>query len=194
MDWTAMSTSITRAADLPRVPWRNGQGLTTELAMSGPPDGFAWRVSLAEVTQSGDFSLFPGIDRTIVLVEGEGMVLHLPDRSHPLDRDVPFAFDGALAVSCTVGQPTRDLNLMTRRGTTTGTIEVLDAGAPGVGVPLVVPRTGTVVVVVLDGRCTLDGSDLALGDAAVVTGAGHVRLGPLGSTDRVALVRVDQAG
>lgn len=188
-----MSTSITRAADLPRVPWRNGQGLTTELAMSGPPDGFAWRVSLAEVTQSGDFSLFPGIDRTIVLVEGEGMVLHLPDRSHPLDRDVPFTFDGALAVSCTVGQPTRDLNLMTRRGTTTGTIEVLGAGAPGVGVPLVVPRTGTVVVV-LDGRCTLDGSDLALGDVAVMTGAGHVRLGRLGSTDRVALVRVDQAG
>lgn len=182
-----MSSTITRAADLPRVPWRNGQGLTTELAMGGSPADFAWRVSLAEVAQSGDFSLFPGIDRTIMLVEGEAMVLHLPDRAHALERDVPFAFDGGLAVACTVERPTRDLNLMTRRGTTTGTIEVLDPGTPAV----VVPGAGTVVVVVLDGRRTLDGASLDAGDVAVLTGADAARVDGVG---RVALVRVGQAG
>lgn len=182
-----MSTTITRAADLPRVPWRNGQGRTTEIAIGGAPDDFAWRVSLADVTQSGDFSLFPGIDRTIVLIDGVGMVLHLPDRGHALVRDVPFAFDGGLAVSCTVEEPTRDLNLMTRRGTTTGTIEVLVLDGPAD----VVPGAGTVVVVVLDGSCTVGGDRLDPGDVAVVTGPDATRLEGAG---RVALVRVGQAG
>ncbi len=182
-----MTTTITRAADLPRIPWRNGQGLTTELAMSGPSDDFAWRVNLADVTQSGAFSLFPGVDRTIVLVEGEGMALHLPDGVHPLERDAPFAFDGGLVVSCTVERPTQDLNLMTRRGTTTGTIEVLDLD----GTTDVVPGTGSVVVVVLDGSCSVGGERLGTGDVAVVTGADATRLDGAG---RVALVRIAQAG
>ena len=182
-----MTTTTTRAADLPRVPWRNGQGLTTELAMSGTPDDFAWRVSLADVAQSGAFSLFPGIDRTIVLVEGQGMVLHLPDGDRRLERDLPFAFDGGLTVSCTVERPTRDLNLMTRRGTTTGTIEVLDLD----GSADVVPGAGTVVVVPLDDSCTVGGELLDAGDVAVVTGADATRLDGVG---RVALVRVGQAG
>jgi environmental stress-induced protein Ves len=182
-----MTTTITRAADLPRVPWRNGRGLTTELALGGPPDDFAWRVSLAEVGQSGDFSLFPGIDRTIVLVEGDGMVLHLPDGPQPLARDVPFAFDGGLPVTCTVERPTRDLNLMTRRGTATGDIEVRQVAGP---VELAADAAVTVMVV-LDGALVLDGSDLGTGDVAVLTGAGTARLD---GSARVALVRVVQAG
>lgn len=182
-----MTTTITRAADLPRVPWRNGQGLTTELAMSGSPDAFAWRVSLADVARSGDFSPFPGIDRTIVLVEGEAMVLHLADGDHALERDVPFAFDGGMVVSCTVERPTRDLNLMTRRGTTTGTIEVLDLDGPAD----VVPGAGTVVAVVLDGSCAIESDRLGPGDVAVVTGPDATRLDGVG---RVAMVRIGQAG
>lgn len=182
-----MTTTITRAADLRRVPWRNGGGLTTELAHGGPPDDFTWRVSLAEVGQSGDFSLFPGIDRTIVLVEGGGMVLHLPDGPQPLARDVPFAFDGGLPVTCTVERPTRDLNLMTRRGTATGGIEVREVAGPLV----LAANAAVTVVVVLDGTLALDGAGLGTGDVAVLTGAGTARLD---GSARVALVRVDQAG
>ncbi len=68
MDWTATTTTITRAAELPSTPWRNGQGQTTEIALAGRPDDFAWRVSLAEVARDSDFSPFPGVDRIIMLV------------------------------------------------------------------------------------------------------------------------------
>lgn len=164
-----MSTTITRAADLHRVPWRNGQGMTTEIALGGAPDDFTWRVSLAEVAQSGDFSPFPGIDRIIVLVEGPAMTLHLPGHTQVLRPDEPFGFDGGVPVRCTVDRPTRDLNVMTRRGAAQATLDVRVLAADDQ--PLVVPASGTVVLVVLDGgvRLTTDDehSTLATGDVAV---------------------------
>ena len=154
-----------------QVPWRNGQGMTTEIALGGSPDDFTWRVSLAEVAQSGDFSAFPGIDRIIVLIEGPSMRLQLPGHTQVLRTDEPFAFDGGVPVQCTVDQPTRDLNVMTRRGAARATLDVLVlvAGAPPVVVPG--PGPGTVVLVVLDGTVELTGdaplATLATGDVAV---------------------------
>lgn len=180
---TDTSTTITRAADLQRVPWRNGQGMTTEIALGGTPDHFIWRVSLAEVAQSGDFSAFPGVDRIIVLVEGSPMTLRLPGRTRVLRRDEPFAFDGGVPVRCTVERPTRDLNVMTRRGAARATLEVrvlADGDAP-----VVVPAAGTVVLVVLEGTVRLSATDdatLGTGDAAItgerveVAGAGRLAL------------------
>ena len=115
------------------------------------------------------------------------MVLHLPDGPQPLARDVPFAFDGGLPVTCTVERPTRDLNLMTRRGTATGGIEVREVAGPLV----LAAHAAVTVVVVLDGTLALDGAGLGTGDVAVLTGAGTARLD---GSARVALVRVDQAG
>ena len=64
------------AAGYRRMPWKNGQGVTREIARE-PAEGedFLWRLSIAEVAASGDFSLFPGYDRTITLIEGAGMRL-----------------------------------------------------------------------------------------------------------------------
>lgn len=119
-----------------RVPWRNGQGLTEEV-LTAPPgaeiDAFDWRVSIAHVAADGPFSLFPGIDRTIALLEGEGLTLDLPDgRAVTLEPSgAPFAFPGEWAVaSRNVGGPTMDLNVMTRRGRFSHTMErlAIDAG------------------------------------------------------------------
>ena len=38
-------------------------------------DGFAWRVSIARIDASGPFSRFPGHERTILFLDGAGMVL-----------------------------------------------------------------------------------------------------------------------
>src|SRR5258707_14720415 len=62
-------------SDYRRMPWKNGGGHTHEIAAH--PEGagmaaFAWRVSIAEIAQDGPFSSFPGVDRTLVLLAGNG--------------------------------------------------------------------------------------------------------------------------
>src|SRR5690606_15272177 len=67
-------------AGLSALPWKNGGGSTTTIAV-GPPeagfDDFDWRVSLATISEDGPFSRFPGVDRTLALVDGHGMTLDI---------------------------------------------------------------------------------------------------------------------
>lgn len=100
------------------VPWKNGQGTTREI-LRHPAEGvdFLWRLSIAEVAQSGPFSAFPGYKRIIMLLRGDGFVLRFNDgREQDLRKpNAPFRFDGGDAVSCVLGGgPSQDLNLMLR--------------------------------------------------------------------------------
>lgn len=131
--------SITRLSptDHRRVPWKNGGGVTTELAVEpatdGRPDGrFVWRVSIADVVEPGPFSAFPGYDRLIAVVEGDGMRLSV-DGAPPVERrrlDPAFAFPGEAVVWCepTAG-PIRDVNLMLDRASAAGTLTLLAGSA-----------------------------------------------------------------
>jgi environmental stress-induced protein Ves len=113
---------------LPSIPWKNGGGTTRTLVVE--PEGaglddFLWRISLAEIHESGSFSEFPGIDRTIVLWRGQGVVLRSPAwPEHALtELYQPFRFRGEEAVTCQLtGESTADLNLMTRRNMALGSI------------------------------------------------------------------------
>ncbi|WP_266159702.1 HutD/Ves family protein [Dyella silvatica] len=117
-----MSTRIIRAAECPPLPWKNGQGLTRQIAVHPPgadSEHFLWRVSVAEVNRAAPFSAFPGIDRHIALLEGAGFTMMLDgNREHALLTPFePFAFAGEADVTVTLaGGATRDFNLMTRRG------------------------------------------------------------------------------
>lgn len=112
---------ILRHGDYRRMSWKNGLGVTEEV-IAYPPQSdmasFGWRVSIAHVGADGPFSLFPGVDRTIALLDGEGIALDLPDRTIELDRrSPPFAFSGDCRISSrNRSGPTVDLNVMTRRG------------------------------------------------------------------------------
>ena len=102
-------------------PWRNGAGLTREIAAApAGSDGFDWRISVAEVTRDAPFSAFPGIDRCIVLLHGAGLLLRANHGSfeHRLDTPcVPHHFSGDLALHATLlGGPSSDFNVMVRRG------------------------------------------------------------------------------
>lgn len=116
-------------ASLPRIhrrsarhftPWKNGGGRTAEiLAM---PEGagigdFDWRISTAEVAQSGPFSVFPGIDRWLTVLEGGPMDLILPDRRVTLaPGSAPEHFPGDIPCAAKLtGLPLLDLNVMVRR-------------------------------------------------------------------------------
>ncbi|KAF1007066.1 MAG: Protein Ves [Luteibacter sp.] len=117
--------------ELKAVPWKNGLGITREIAVS--PEGagmdeFLWRVSIADVDTASPFSTFSGIDRTIVLLEGDGFTMTLDgDREHALTVPCePFAFPGEAKVDVTLaGGATRDFNLMVRRGKARGEVRVL---------------------------------------------------------------------
>lgn len=117
---------ITRLQGAPAQPWRNGGGVTRELlAWSAPGNrvanatGWDLRVSVADITQDGPFSAFPGIDRCFTVLEGEGVVLTVSGDDLCLTQDsAPLTFDGALAPGCRlINGPTRDLNLMVRQST-----------------------------------------------------------------------------
>lgn len=125
-----MSGRILRADELQPRPWRNGLGVTREIALYPPgadTDDFLWRVSVAEVVGEAPFSLFAGVDRIIVLLDGAGFRMTLDgDRTHDLTTPfAPFAFDGEAGVEVQLaGGPTRDFNLMIRRGRARGRIDV----------------------------------------------------------------------
>ena len=104
------------------MPWKNGGGTTTEIARSPAGeslDDFDWRISVARVAAGGPFSRFAGVDRSIAILAGEGIVLEI-DATGPtrLDRrSQPFAFPADVAVTASLlGDAIEDFNVMTRRG------------------------------------------------------------------------------
>lgn len=60
-----------------QIPWKNGKGTTTELAINdgGTLDDFEWRLSIASVVEDGAFSDFSGYWRNLVLISGSGISL-----------------------------------------------------------------------------------------------------------------------
>jgi environmental stress-induced protein Ves len=117
-----MSLRIQRFDEHLKMPWKNGLGITREVISRSASDGsggFDWRISLATVGASGPFSVFSGIDRTIAVLQGDGMQLTVDGRLQPplLVASPPFAFSGDADVQADcLGGETLDLNMMSRRG------------------------------------------------------------------------------
>ncbi|MEU3400119.1 HutD/Ves family protein [Streptomyces filamentosus] len=176
-----------RAQDRTATSWRNGGGVTREVA-AGPAgaglDDFAWRVSLADVAVGGPFSSFPGVDRVITVVEGPGMELTVDGTAHTVAEPyAPFPFSGDAVTECRLlGGPLVDFNVMTRRATTTARVRTEREAFS------VAPEEGTeTLVIVLAGTATATTTD-ANGDAtapAAPTGAS-----PAGTADTTARATV----
>lgn len=110
------SIKVLRAVDYPRMPWKNGGGSTEEITRDSGTglEGFGWRLSIADIAESGGFSQFAGYERVITVLQGDGMTLRVDGEDArallPLD---PFAFSGESRVSCALlGGPIRDFNLI----------------------------------------------------------------------------------
>lgn len=107
---------LLRADTYPRMPWKNGGGFTEEITRDGGDslDGFGWRLSIADIEESGGFSTFAGYERIITVLQGDGMRLLVDGQaSRPLLPFDAFAFDGHSQVSCKLlGGPIRDFNLI----------------------------------------------------------------------------------
>jgi hypothetical protein len=101
-----------------RERWRNGLGWTREIARA-PADGeWSWRLSIAEIEQDAVFSSFPGVERELVLLTGNGLRLRFGDGESrellpPHDR-LRFAGEREVTGELIDGRTT-DFNLMWRR-------------------------------------------------------------------------------
>jgi len=150
---TQREVDVVRFEALEVVPWANSGGTTRVVAVD-PAADWAWRLSIADIEEPGAFSSYPGIDRVLIQLSDRRLLLSLDGAVTELGRFESVAFDGALPVSCEIPDgPTRDLNLMTRRGVAAGTVRVDTArrvvAVPGVG--------EAALAVVVDGSFTVAG-------------------------------------
>ena len=182
-------------ADFKVMPWKNGQGCTTEILIEPPGAtlgaGFLWRLSMAPLEHSGSFSVFPGVDRTLLLLEGTA--LELDHGSHGqcrLDRIlVPAVFSGDWATQGRLpAGPCRDFNVMSLRSRLRHQVTVLRPGPQ----PLGLPAAPTLVVFCAQGRAALPalGVTLEPHDLLRLDDGSAANLGVQGLAPGTALVAV----
>jgi environmental stress-induced protein Ves len=123
---------IIRFADLKPQPWRNGGGVTRQLAShpkaaSAQDGSWDWRVSIADVSKAGDYSPFPGMERVLTVIDGELLLLSVDGAEHPLEKYRAFRFPGGAAAHASL--PTgniRNLNVITRSGSFKGFTSIIE--------------------------------------------------------------------
>ena len=101
-----------------RERWRNGLGWTREILRLPEQGDWQLRLSIAEIEQDAAFSAFPGVERELVLLQGEGLRLRFADGRCetllPPYQRLRFAGEAEL-VGELVDGVTQDFNLMWRR-------------------------------------------------------------------------------
>lgn len=167
-----MSIRIQRFDEHLKMPWKNGLGITREVISRPASDGsggFDWRISLATVGASGPFSVFAGIDRTIAVLQGDGMQLTVDGKWEVplLVASPPFAFSGDAEVQADcLGGETLDLNVMSRRGRFVHRMTKI-----GVSAAQTLAMSGDTVAIVFRGDAVVKidsmRSDVRLGDIII---------------------------
>lgn len=106
------------ANDYVRERWKNGLGWTREIVRFPATGEWQWRLSIAEIEHDAAFSAFPGVDRELVLLSGNGLRLRFADgrvrELLPPHASARFAGEDAVTGEL-VGGRTTDFNLMWRR-------------------------------------------------------------------------------
>lgn len=112
-------------SDCKSMPWKNGKGTTKQIKIfpensSIQNNNFLWRLSSAEVCESGPFSIFKDYQRLLTVLEGKGLTLSFEN-----NKNNPFAhidaakfveFDGSKHIFCQlIGEKVLDLNLIYHR-------------------------------------------------------------------------------
>lgn len=190
---------VLRSTDYRRMRWKNGAGWTSEIRRVPDCEDWDWRLSIAEIETDAPFSAFPGVERELVLLDGNGLRLRFDDGKvhelHPPHGSLHFSGERTLIGELLDG-PTRDFNLMWKRA-------VVDAQLwrrPLVGAMVLFVAPGeTWVVHLLAGQahfsdeCGLGA--LARGDTALLQpdAGGRARFALDGSGE-ILLIRISSLG
>ena len=109
---------VIAANEYQRVRWKNGLGWTREIVRFPDIDAWIWRLSIAEIERDAAFSRFPGVDRELVLLSGNGLRLRFESGEvrELLPPHASIRFEGEAGVTGElIDGPTTDFNLMWRR-------------------------------------------------------------------------------
>jgi len=112
---------LLRARDRIARPWKNGGGVTRDIAVfpeGASDEDFLWRASIATIEKAGPFSVFPGVDRAFLLLRGD-LRIEVGDRGEQRLRpgSPALSFGGEDSVGAEpLGGSCSALNIMTRRG------------------------------------------------------------------------------
>ena len=154
-----MDFELLNLDEIAKVPWRNGAGLMREIAAEPPGVGLAsmdWKFSLAETTETSQFSAFPGIDRSIVLLRGAGLRLHFIDDALVVSFDDPTRpvnFQGESKVLAElIDGPSENLSILLRRDRYWTAVTWVDKGHD-------IPASDALLVLCLSGAVQLSGVD-----------------------------------
>jgi uncharacterized protein len=197
---------VLRAAEYRRITWKNGRGVSSEIAVSPPGADYSaldWQVSRTEIAADTRFSLLSELDRQIMLVSGAGIELRcgngMPaiDFVHRIDRPLePFAFRGDWNTDCRLlGGAAEVLNVITRRGRAAANIEVRELQSM-----TTVAKPGREQLVAWVARGSLDAyggwghARLEVNDSVLIeeVGASEIAVTPAASKTVVVLIRLDQ--
>jgi environmental stress-induced protein Ves len=170
------AATLFRHNDFREGRWRNGRGVSWDIASDRPGDVIDWRLAIARIDSDVPFSHYPGIDRIFTLIEGAGLSLDVAGAGVlPVPEPfVPIYFSGdADCTSTLVNGPCRALNLFLRRGVLGARVIIHDGGgATSVG------HAGDTLLFVLRGSGRLGDAILGLEDAARINGPAQMVLTP----------------
>lgn len=188
---------ILRAADYRRMRWKNGAGQTSEILRVPDVEDWDWRLSIADIETDAAFSVFPGVERQLVLLGGHGLRLRFDDGLvHELLQPhgaLHFSGERPLVGELLDG-PTRDFNVMWKRGA----VEAQLWRRPLVGPMVLFVAPGeTWVVHQLAGsmQCSMEAhvGEMEAGDTAVLEpGSGKRTRYALDGNGEVLLLRVSR--
>ncbi len=142
------------------MPWKNGGGITREIARETDGDRLLWRLSMAEVASDGPFSTFSGLTRILTVIRGAGLVLRTPEGVMTAEPMQPVRFSGDLPVACTrIAGDVTDLNVIFD-GTRIAARVMRLAGPEDWS-------EGTAACLAMSGRISADGAPVPAGSVAL---------------------------
>lgn len=159
-----MDNTVIRFPGLASASWGKNNGRVKELAA-----GAGWRLSIASIDKPGAFTVFPGMDRITVPVEGELLVLSVDGVEHGMEKFRPFRYSGDSAAEAALPTgPVTVLNTLADRNTTGAAVMVAELSKKN-------PQTlgEGQFLVLLHGNATVtaaDGSSAALEPLDAVAG------------------------
>ncbi|HXK49058.1 MAG TPA: HutD family protein [Clostridiales bacterium] len=128
-----MEYRIIKPEEYKTMPWKNGKGVTTELFIKNAQatDKYIYRLSMAGVTEDGEFSDFSGYDRTLIMLEGNGIRLHHSDGTMNELRttsDIALFSGDEETHAELVNGPIKDFNVMTLRERCVSDVKIMSCG------------------------------------------------------------------